>query len=190
MSSTFIHPTAVIEDNTVIGENTKVWHNAQIRRGASLGKNCIIGKDVFIDAEVKVGNNCKIQNRVSVYHGVTIEDGVFVGPHVCFTNDKIPRAINADGTPKNTEDWTVSKTLIKKGASIGANATILCGITLGQFCLAGAGSVVTKNIPDFGLVVGNPARVVGFVCRCGKTILKSKGMLECKSCKTKEKCSL
>lgn len=187
---TTIHPTAIIEEGAVLGEGTKVWHHAQVRKGASLGKNCIIGKDVYIDADVKVGNNCKIQNKASIYHGVTLEDGIFVGPHVCFTNDKMPRAINPNGSQKSADDWVVSKTLVKYGTSIGANSTILCGITLGQFCLVGAGSVVTKTVPDHGIVIGNPARLVGFVCKCGKEKKKSSGTLECTACKTKIQCAL
>ena len=114
-----------------------------------------------------IGNRVKVQNYVSIYDGVIIEDGVFVGPHVVFTNDKLPRAVNADGTLKDGDDWTISRTLICEGASLGANATIVCGITIGQWAMVGAGSVVTKDVPDHGLVVGNPARLIGYVCKCG-----------------------
>mgnify|MGYP001616440312 CR=1 FL=1 len=129
-----------------------------------------MGKDVYIDFGVKIGNNVKIQNGVSVYHGVIIEDGIFIGPHVCFTNDKYPRAIDEKGNLKNVEDWTVSRTLIKKGASIGANSTILPGVTIGKYVMVGAGSVVTKNLPDHSLAFGNPAKIQGKVDKFGNKI--------------------
>jgi acetyltransferase-like isoleucine patch superfamily enzyme len=135
-----------------------------------LGQNCIIGKGVFIDSGVAVGNRVKIQNHVSIYHGVTIEDGVFVGPHVCFTNDLNPRAINVDGSLKTGADWLVSQTLVRYGASLGANSTIVCGVTIGTWAMVGAGSVVTRNVPAYGLVIGNPARLRGFVCPCGQRL--------------------
>jgi acetyltransferase-like isoleucine patch superfamily enzyme len=117
---------------------------------------------------VQIGNFVKIQNYVSVFHGVSIRDGVFVGPHVCFTNDLNPRAINADGSPKSADDWVCTNTVVEYGAAIGANSTIVCGVTIGSWALVGAGSVVTKSVPDHGLVVGNPARLIGYVCKCGR----------------------
>lgn len=162
-----IHPTADVSPQASIGEGTSIWHHCQIREGASIGRNCILGKGVYVDFGVVIGNNVKVQNGISIYHGVTIEDGVFCGPHCVFTNDKWPRAVNPDGSPKGALDWTVSQTLIRKGASIGAHATIVCGITVGQWAIIGAGSVVTRNVPDYGLVYGNPARLRGFVCPCG-----------------------
>jgi len=141
-----------------------------VREGAHIGVNCIIGKGVYIDAGVSIGDNVKIQNYVSVYHGVTLEDGVFVGPHVCFTNDLHPRAINPDGSLKAADDWVLSETLIRRGAALGANSTIRCGITVGEWAMIGAGSVVTRDVPAYGLVWGNPTRLHGFVCPCGEKL--------------------
>lgn len=162
-----IHPTAEVSPDADIGDGTSVWHHAQVREGARIGANCIIGKGVYIDTSVTIGDNVKIQNYVSVYHGVTIEDGAFIGPHVCFTNDLLPRAINPDGTPKKGDDWIVTETRIRRGASIGANSTIRCGVTIGEWAMVGAGSVVTRDVPPYGLVYGNPALLHGFVCPCG-----------------------
>lgn len=166
----FIHPTAEVEAGAIIGEESKIWHLVHIRRDANLGTNCVIGRGVFIDAGVKIGNSVKIQNYVSVFHGVTIEDGVFVGPHVCFTNDMFPRAVNPDMSLKAADDWVLSETLVKAGAAIGANSTIVCGITIGRWAMIGSGSVVTKDVPDYALVVGNPARVIGYVTASGKRV--------------------
>jgi acetyltransferase-like isoleucine patch superfamily enzyme len=168
-----IHATAEVAENAKIGENTKIWHHSQVRPNAVIGENCNIGKGVYIDADVHIGDNVKIQNYVSVYHGVTLEDGVFIGPHACFTNDMRPRAINADGSPKSADDWVLSKTLVKKGAAIGANSTIRCGITVGEWAMIGSGSVVTRDVPNYGLAFGNPARLHGFVCPCGEKLEKS-----------------
>ncbi len=156
------HPTAVVEEGAVVGEGTRIWHFAHIRSGARIGKGCNIGKDVYVDVGVEIGDGVKIQNGVSVYRGVKLEDRVFVGPHAVFTNDKYPRAFS--------KDWEVVPTLVKEGASIGANATIVCGVTLGRYSMVAAGSVVTKDVPDYGLVVGVPARLVGFVCVCGRPL--------------------
>jgi acetyltransferase-like isoleucine patch superfamily enzyme len=163
----FAHSTSDVSPHATIGDGTKIWQHCQVREGAVLGRNCILSKGVYIDAGVHIGNNVKIQNGISVYHGVTLEDGVFCGPHCVFTNDRQPRAINADGTLKSADDWLVSETLVKMGASIGAHATIVCGITIGRWAMIGAGSVVTRTVPDYGLVYGTPARLRGFVCPCG-----------------------
>ncbi|MEN3016845.1 MAG: acyltransferase [Candidatus Methanosuratincola petrocarbonis] len=159
----FAHPSAIIEEDVEIGNGTRIWHFVHLRKGARVGENCNIGKDVYIDTGVEIGNNVKIQNGVSIYRGVKVEDDVFLGPHMTFTNDIYPRAFN--------EDWKTVSTFVKKGASIGANATIICGITIGEYSMVGAGSVVTKNVPPFGLVYGNPARLMGFVCICGKKLV-------------------
>jgi acetyltransferase-like isoleucine patch superfamily enzyme len=151
----------------MIGEGTRIWQHCQVREGAVIGDHCILSKGVYVDADVHIGNNVKIQNGISIYHGVTLEDGVFCGPHCVFSNDLRPRAINPDGSLKSADDWTVSTTLVRSGASIGAHATIVCGVTIGRWAMIGAGAVVTHDVPDYGLVYGNPARLHGFVCPCG-----------------------
>ena len=169
-----IHPTADVSPEAEIGTGTAIWHQCQIREETKIGANCILSKGVYVDAGVIIGNNVKVQNYVSVYHGVTIEDGVFCGPHCVFTNDKNPRAVNPDGSLKAADDWVLSKTLVRKGAAIGANATIVCGVTIGQWAMIGSGSVVTRDVPDYGLVWGNPARLHGFVCPCGARLEKDR----------------
>ncbi len=165
-----IHPTAEVSEGARVGEGTSIWHHAQVREGATIGQHCIIGKGVYVDTGVCVGDNVKIQNYVSLYDGVTVEDGVFVGPYVCFTNDLYPRAVNPDGSLKTADDWTLSQTSVRRGAALGANSTIVCGVTIGRWAMVGAGSVVTRDVPDFGLVWGNPARLQGFVCPCGERL--------------------
>jgi UDP-2-acetamido-3-amino-2,3-dideoxy-glucuronate N-acetyltransferase len=167
MADIYIHPTADVSPRATLGPGTKVWHQAQVREGAVLGRNCILGKGAYVDFDVQIGDNVKIQNRASVYHGVTLENGVFVGPHAIFTNDKMPRAINPDGSLKSDDDWELGHILVKEGASIGAGAIIVTGVTIGRFAMVGAGAVVTKDVPDYGLVYGNPARLQGYVCSCG-----------------------
>ncbi len=166
----YIHPTAGVSPRATIGDGTKIWQGCQVREDAVIGQNCILSKGVYVDAGVRIGSNVKIQNGISVYHGVTLEDGVFCGPHCVFTNDLRPRAVNPDGSLKGAADWAVSPTLVRYGASIGAHATIVCGVTIGRWAMAGAGAVVTHDVPDYGLVVGVPARLRGFVCPCGGTL--------------------
>lgn len=166
----YIHPSATLEETATVGEGTYLWHLVMVRKGATVGSNCIFGRGVFIDANVQIGNRVKIQNYVSVYEGVTIEDGVFIGPHAVFTNDKIPRAINPDGSLKSADDWKISETRVKYGAAIGANATIVCGVTIGKWAMIGSGAIVTRDVPDFGLVVGNPARLIGYVTPDGSRV--------------------
>jgi len=165
-----IHPTADVAASAVIGPGTSVWNQAQVRDGARIGSNCVLGKNAYVDAGVQMGDRVKIQNNVSVYQGVTIEDGVFVGPHVCFTNDKVPRAINRDGSAKTDADWEVSPTLVRRGAALGANSTILPGVSIGRWAMVGSGSVVTRDVLDYELVVGNPARRIGTACPCGEPL--------------------
>ena len=165
-----IHPTADVSASAEIGSGTSIWNQAQVRERARIGGGCIIGKNVYVDFDVVIGANVKIQNNVSLYHGVTVEDGVFIGPHVCFTNDRLPRAINRDGSLKGDDDWEVTPILVRRGAAVGANATVLPGVTIGRWAMVGAGSVVTRDVPDHTLVVGNPARRLASVCSCGEPL--------------------
>lgn len=174
MEGAEVHPTAVVEERAKIGAGTKVWHFSHIRKGAEIGKNCTIGKCVYVDVGVKVGNNVKVQNHVSIYRGVEIEDDVLIGPHVTFTNDPYPRAFS--------RDWEVVPTRVCKGASIGANSTILCGVRIGEYAMIGAGSVVTKDVPPFGLVYGNPAQLKGYVCYCGRKLGGEGNVRKCSHC--------
>ncbi len=155
----FKQETAVVEEGAEIGEGTRIWHHAHVRKNSKIGANCNIGKNCYIDEGAVIGSGVKIQNNVSVYHGVTIEDDVFVGPSAVFTNDRYPRAF--------IPDWKVSETLIRRGASIGANASVVCGHTVGEYAMIGTGSVVAKDVPAYALMVGNPARQIGWVCACG-----------------------
>jgi len=165
--SIHVYPTADVSPLATIGEGTCIWHEAQIRERARIGRECVIGKGVYIDTAVVIGERVKIQNYVSIYHGVEIEDGVFCGPQCVFTNDRLPRAVDPAGTLKTSDDWQVTRTVVRAGASIGANATVVCGVTIGRWAMIGAGAVVTHDVPDYGLVLGNPGRLRGFVCACG-----------------------
>ena len=164
MADFFVHESSYIDNSVEIGENTKIWHFCHIQSGAKIGKNCSLGQNVNISNNVIIGNDVKIQNNVSVYEGVEIEDGVFCGPSCVFTNDLTPRA----RYPKGLENY--KHTLIKEGASIGANATIICGNTVGRYAMIAAGAVVTKDIPDYALAVGVPAQVVGTVDKQGNIV--------------------
>ncbi len=180
----FIHPTAEVSARAHVGRRTRIWHHAQVREGAHIGEECIIGKGVYIGAGVKVGSRVKIQNYALVYEGVTLEEGVFVGPHACFTNDLRPRAINPDGSLKAAADWEIIPTHVGRGAAIGANSTIIAGVTIGPWAMVGAGAVVTRDVPPHALVLGTPARVVGYVCYCGErlTVDEKEGIGVCASC--------
>lgn len=163
MSEVFIHPTAVIDAGASIGEGTRIWHFSHLMPGAVIGSGCTVGQNVFIDNNVTVGNNVKIQNNVSVYNGVQLEDDVFIGPSVVFTN-----VINPRSFIERKEEF--KPTIVRKGATIGANATILCGIFIGEYGLIGAGAVVTKNVSNFALMAGNPAIRIGWVSKAGATL--------------------
>lgn len=164
-SDPFVHPSAVVEDGAVIGSGTRIWHNSHVREGSLIGADCTVGFSVFVDAGVRIGDRCKIQNHVSVYQGVELEDEVFVGPAAMFSNDLYPRAC--------PDDWEVSPTVVRTGASIGTNATIVCGVEIGAWSLVAAGAVVTGDVPAHGLVVGNPARLHSWVCRCARRLARA-----------------
>ena len=164
MASPYLHPTAVVEEGAAIGDDSRVWHHCHLRAGAIIGDHCTLGKNVFVDAGVRIGSFVKVQNNVSVYAGVTLSDEVFVGPSAVFTNDLLPRA--------RSDSWEIVPTLIGVGASIGANATVICGCDVGAYAMVGAGSVVTHPVAAHALVIGNPARVAGWVCKCGALVAR------------------
>ena len=170
--SFYVDPLAEVEPEAQIGAGTRIWRQAHIRTRASIGEMCNIGKGVYVESHVRIGSRVKIQNHVSLFEGVTIEDGVFIGPHVCFTNDMAPRAITPDGKLKSADDWEITPTLVKYGASIGAGSVIVCGVTIGEFALVGAGSVVTRDVAPHALVFGNPARFQGYVCHCARRLIE------------------
>ena len=167
---TRIHPSAEVATSAQVGPGTSIWNQAQVREGARIGAGCVIGKNVYVDVDVVIGDRVKVQNNVSLYRGVTVEDGVFIGPHACFTNDKVPRAVNTDGSAKTDADWAVGLIRVRRGASVGANATILPGVTIGRWAMVGSGAVVTRDVADHELVVGNPARRIGSACACGQPL--------------------
>ncbi|HLA81325.1 MAG TPA: acyltransferase [Thermoleophilia bacterium] len=177
-----IQETAEVSSQAQIGAGTRIWHQAQVREGAVIGESCILGTGAYVDRDVIIGNNVKIQNHALIYHGATLEDGVFIGPQACLTNDRFPRAINPDGKLKTDEDWTVVPILIRYGASIGAGAVVLPGVTIGRFAMVAAGAVVTRNVPDHGLVLGIPARLDGHVCRCGERLTPRGVLMHCPTC--------
>lgn len=174
MSNYFVHSTSIIDENVEIGEGTRIWHFCHIQSGAKIGKNCSLGQNVNISNNVKVGDGCKLQNNVSLYEGLELEHYVFCGPSCVFTNDLTPRA----KYPKGQEFY--KRTLIKEGASIGANATIVCGHTVGRWAMIGAGAVVTSDVPNYALMLGVPARRKGWVCECGALLNET---LICKICR-------
>lgn len=172
----FVHSSSYIDENVTIGEGTKIWHFCHIMSGARIGKHCTLGQNVFVGRNVIIGDNCKIQNNVSIYEGVILEENVFCGPSMVFTNDLTPRA----AFPKGPERFV--KTLVKKGCSIGANAVILCGVTLGAYSFIGAGAVVTRDVPDYAIFFGHPARLQGWMCECGEKLRFEHLQARCKRC--------
>ena len=177
MDKYYVDSSAVVDEGVKIGKNSKIWHFSHIQTNAQIGKNCILGQNVNVGNNVVIGNNVKIQNNVSLYEGVTLEDFVFCGPSCVFTNILLPRC---EFPQKGSEFY--EKTLVKKSASIGANATIVCGNTIGAYSIVGAGAVVTKDVPNYALVLGNPAKIVGWVNEKGNSLsFDSKGISECKN---------
>ena len=182
MNKAKVEPTSVVDKGAIIGKGTRVWNFVHVRENAEIGKNCVLADYVHVGRGVKIGNGVKLENRATVYEGVTIEDKVFVGPHVTFTNDLIPRSFSTD--------WKIHPTLVKEGASIGAGTVIVCGVTIGEYALIGAGSVVTEDVPPHALAYGNPARTRGFVCRCGRKLeaeekKKNHVLMKCLLCREK-----
>ena len=169
-ATTLIDPTAEVSPRARLGEGCRVWRGAHIREGAELGAGCVIGANVYVGANVRLGRHCKVQNQALLYEGLTLEDGVFVGPQVCFTNDLLPRAVNPDLSLKTGADWELGQTLVREGASVGAGSVVVTGVTIGRWALVGAGAVVTHDVPDHGLVLGVPARLRGWVCRCARSL--------------------
>ena len=177
MSNYFVHESSYVDDNVIIGDNTKIWHFSHVQSGARIGRSCSFGQNVNISNNVKIGDFCKIQNNVSVYEGVELENYVFCGPSVVFTNDLTPRA---------QYKKIYRRTFLKEGCSVGANATIVCGHTIGKYALIAAGAVVTKDVSDYALMVGVPARQIVWVCQCGEKLNRD---FVCKNCgKIYEKC--
>ena len=164
-----MHPTADVSPQASVGAGTRIWHHAHVREGASIGDECVVGRNVYVGAGVKIGNRVKIGNNASVYEGAVVEDGVFVGPHAILTNDRNPRSITPDGRLKGPDDWVQGRIVVRRGASLGAGAIVVTGIEIGEFALVAAGAVVTRDVPAYGLVRGNPARLAGTACCCGRT---------------------
>lgn len=177
-SRTRVHETAVVEVGAEVGRGTAIWHHAHVRSGARIGRDCTIGKNVYVDAGATIGDRSKVQNNVSVYAGVVIENEVFVGPSAVFTNDRAPRALG---------EWELVETVVRRGASIGAGAVIVCGIEVGSYAMVGAGAVVTRSVDDHQLVFGNPARPQGWVCDCGVVVSRELDRpldVRCPGCRT------
>lgn len=185
-----IHPTAEVNSGAKIGFGTKIWNHVQIREKAIIGKNCVLGKGVYVDCNVVMGNNVHVQNYSCIYDGVIIENSVFIGPGVMFATDRYPRSLTDLERSKKRADWVAIPIYIQEGATIGAGAVILGGVRIGKFAMVGAGAVVTKDVSDHGLVAGNPARIVGFVCKCGyraqfDRVAGLNVRLVCSKCKSK-----
>lgn len=177
------HKTSEIQKGAKIGGETKIYQHSQILKGAQIGKNCVIGHNCFISSGAKLGNGVKLESNIDVWDLVTLEDYVFVGPSVVFTNDLTPRAKYPKRKYPEYGKWL--PTLIKEGAAMGANATVICGIVVGRWAMIGAGAVVTEDVPDYAIVVGNPARIIGWICECGNKIEFARGKAICRMCKKK-----
>jgi UDP-2-acetamido-3-amino-2,3-dideoxy-glucuronate N-acetyltransferase len=175
MRDYFVHESSFVDEGAKVGAGTKIWHFCHVMPGAEIGERCSLGQNVVVMPGTRIGNNVKIQNNVSIYQGVQLEDDVFCGPSCVFTNVGTPRS----HVSRKTEYET---TLVKRGASIGANATVVCGVTLGEFCFIGAGAVVTSDVPQYALMVGVPARRVGWMCNCGERLRARNGIAKCGRC--------
>jgi len=173
----FVHESSYVDEGVQIGKNTRIWHYSHVMENASIGEKCTLGQNVLVGQDVEVGNNVKIQNNVSVYEGVTLEDDVFCGPSMVFTNVDTPRT----AYPTKPEDY--QETRVKTGATIGANATVVCGHTIGKYAFIGAGSVVTKEVPDYAIYYGNPAQHHGWICECGEKLEFENNYTECDACR-------
>jgi acetyltransferase-like isoleucine patch superfamily enzyme len=182
---TFIHPTVVLGQDVVIGEGVKIWANVHIREYATVGKETIIGEGAYIDHNVRIGERCKIQNGAFVYNPAVLENGVFIGPGARLINDPIPRAINPDGCLKNVADWESKGVKVEEGATVGCGAIVLPGVVVGEWAMVGAGAIVTRDVPSYACVKGNPATATGWVCRCGRPVTKIqilRGAVACDLC--------
>ena len=168
--ASFVHPSADVSPEARLGDGCQVWGRVHIREHAQLGAGCKIGDAAYIGPGVRLGANCKVLNQALLYEGVELEDGVFVGPQVCFTNDFLPRAVNPDLSLKTADDWQVGRTRVREGAAVGAQSVVITGVTIGRWALVGAGTVVTRDVPDHALVFGNPGRIRGWVCRCARQV--------------------
>lgn len=178
----FIHPFAEVHPSARLGPGTKVWRNAQVREGARLGRECVVSKDVYVGADVRVGSRVKIQNAALVYEGSVVADEVFIGPQVCLANDRRPRSTTVRGTLRTGDEWKLEGVRLERGASVGARSVVVPPITIGRFAMVGAGSVVTRDVKAFELVVGVPAKHVGWVSRCGARLPDTVGRTKCREC--------
>lgn len=185
MSAFKAHPKALVESET-IGDGTRIWAHAHIQNNVHIGADCNIGDACFLESGVRIGNGVVIKNNIAIYDGVVVEDFAFLGPNVVFTNDMIPRSRHLPEAQNNYNDdnWLV-KTLIKRGASLGANVTVVCGNSVGEYSFVGAGSVVTKDVAPYSIVFGSPAKHRGWICRCGKTIHQAEGEYQCSRCQSR-----
>ncbi|MBM4417850.1 MAG: N-acetyltransferase [Chloroflexi bacterium] len=178
-----VHPTADIEAGAIIGAGSRVWHQAQVRAGARIGGQCVIGKNVYVGRDVAIGDRCKIQNNALIYEGTTLASGVFVGPAAILTNDRTPRAIAPDGHLLDASEWSITPIRVDEGASIGAGAIIVAGVSIGAWSMIGAGAVVTRTVAPHAIVIGVPGRAAGFACRCGRRLAdESAGLHRCAAC--------
>lgn len=176
-----LHGSVLIGDSTEVGDGTQIWHHSQIRENVSIGNTCVIGRNVYVGPGVKIGSNCKIQNNALIYEPASMADGVFIGPGVILTNDQYPRAVNSDLSLKSGSDWNTVGITIDEGASIGAGSVCVAPVVIGRWALVAAGSVVTRNVPDFALVGGVPARQLGWVGKNGHKLVEEKGIFKCPS---------